>query len=235
MSVSVGRFGSVFRQPFGSCVCRGARRNGRARAASSTATCCSAIAWCRTLPLRTRDHPRTVCSAAGATGPMPPGTSPLTRRSHPFGRDRRTGRGSVPLCTLFERRAASVHSAEQHRVTHRPDDTAHPLNPSRTSAHASRGTPASLLADPTSRTATGTALAPVRCRRALASPAPHRWPPSRRPVRRAVLERTPSRSPRPPGTFLLRATRGRRSPARKPRTRPRGDPSTRGRGREKAR
>lgn len=90
-----GLVGSVglraLRRPCGSCACLVARSCARARAASNTATCCSARAWCRTLARRRYDRLRTACSVAGASGPMRPGTSPLPRRSHPFGRDRRTG------------------------------------------------------------------------------------------------------------------------------------------------
>jgi len=100
----------VRRRPSCSCACREARSCARARAASRTATCCNARASSHTLARRRRGRPRTAGPDAPASEPMLPGTSPLPRRSLPFGRDRRTARASVPLCTFFERRAASVHS-----------------------------------------------------------------------------------------------------------------------------
>lgn len=69
----------------GSCACLVARSCAPARAASRTATCCTARAWCRILARRRPDRRNTVCSLAEASGPMRLGTSPLPRRSHPFG------------------------------------------------------------------------------------------------------------------------------------------------------
>ena len=97
-------------RPSGFALAGEARSCAPVRAASRTATCCSATASCRSLARRRRGRPRTGGSDAGASG-RPRPVLPLPRRSHPFGRDRRIYWGVGPACTFFERRTASVHSA----------------------------------------------------------------------------------------------------------------------------
>src|SRR6185436_11396325 len=71
--------------------------------------CCRPRAWSRNRDRRRRGLHRSSCSAAGASGRKPPGTSPLTRRSLPFVTCDQTW--GVPLISLFERKTVAVHSS----------------------------------------------------------------------------------------------------------------------------
>ena len=210
-----------------SVACRGVRSCGPARAASSTATCCIARAWCRTQgSAQTRSPSYCLFGRGSGRTDAPRYLSSATSLTS-FRRDRRSVLGAGRALHVLRTARASgsflrVSGSCAGRAARASE--ARRISPSRTGGRASRGTPACPRAGRQCRTARGTARVPSR-------PPPDR-------VSRSRPDRRLRRSQRLPGPFANAravstavgqdigrpAARGRRCRARSPPRRARDGP-----------